>query len=338
MNKILATLGPSSLESETIKNMEEHVDMFRLNMSHAKLDELREQIELVTSSTEVPLCLDSEGAQIRNQNMKGGKATFTKGEVVKIHFDEVLGDSENISFTPPGIAKEFAVGDRINIDFDLAALEVIETTKSYALAKVTKSGEVGSRKASDVSRELPLPHITDKDVRAFNLGLEMGLTNFALSFANSKASVEAMRELVGPHSHIISKIESCQALQSLEDIIGVSDAILIDRGDMSRQVPIEKIPFIQRRVISIAKILDTPAYVATNLLESMINSRTPTRAEINDIVSTVLMGADGLVLAAETAVGKHPLRAVEMVSRTVDMCRKWTPNTTVVELLNIEVD
>ena len=163
----------------------------------------------------------------------------------------------------------------------------------------------------------------------------MGVRNFALSFAGSGRDVEQLREIVGPDSTIISKIESRKALANLVEIIAASDELLIDRGDLSREVPIEKIPFMQRRIISMAKLRGKPIYVATNCLESMCISREPTRAEVNDIVSTLLMGSDGLVLAAETTIGQYPVEAVQMVRKLIDFTAKWTENTSLSEILEM---
>ena len=163
----------------------------------------------------------------------------------------------------------------------------------------------------------------------------MGVRNFALSFAGSGSDVDQLRDIVGPDSTIISKIESRKALTNLAEIIDASDELLIDRGDLSREIPIEKIPFMQRRIISMAKLKGKPIYVATNCLESMCVSREPTRAEVNDIVSTLLMGSDGLVLAAETTIGQYPVEAVQMVRKLIDFTSKWTENTSLSEILEM---
>ena len=136
-----------------------------------------------------------------------------------------------------------------------------------------------------------------------------------------------MRALIGDDVHLISKIESIKGVLNLDEILPLVDQILIDRGDLSREVAIEKIPFLQRRIISKARSKDTPVFVATNLLESMIKTDAPTRAEVNDIASTLLMGANGLVLAAETAIGKHPVGAVQMINALVKQYNRWTPDS-----------
>lgn len=336
MQKILVTIGPASIKEEIITELAKHnLYLLRINLSHTDLNDLEDFINTIKSKTDIPICLDSEGAQIRNQKMENGSTYFEKDSVVKVHYDGCMGDPCNISFTPVGIAKDFVVGDVIFIDFDSVSIMVIEKNRNYCMAKVLQPGIVGSNKAADLNRDFCLPSLTEKDRQAFKIGKEMGVRNFALSFANTKYDVEMVKTIVGKDSDIISKIESKAGLANLKDILEVTDEILIDRGDLSRQVSIEKIPFLQRRIISLARIYDKPVYVATNLLESMVKSRNPSRAEVNDIVSTILMGSDGLVLAAETAIGSNPLLAVEVVAKIIKLCRKWTPNTNISEILEM---
>ena len=163
---------------------------------------------------------------------------------------------------------------------------------------------------------------------------KLGIDNVALSFANRAEDVNELRTIVGENISIISKIESRKGLMNLDDIIKESDEILIARGDLSKEVRIEKIPFIQRNVIAHAKALSTPVHVATNLLESMIGFNQPNRAEVNDIISTLLMGADGLVLAGETAVGEFPVECVQMIRKLIDQYNQWTPNSGIEDILN----
>jgi pyruvate kinase len=193
----------------------------------------------------------------------------------------------------------------------------MEIEGDQATLRIRKGGRVGSNKACNVRREIELPAITIKDRKAIEIGREMGVKNFALSFANRPEDVQEMRELTGSGSTLISKIESRSGIANLEKIAELSDAVLIDRGDLSRQVPLEQIPAHQKNIIARVKAVGRPVYVATNLLESMVHSAIPTLAEINDIYNTLDDGADGLVLAAETAVGKFPVACVSMVRRVI---------------------
>jgi len=334
MYKLLVTLGPSSFEKKIVTQIEkENIYLFRINLSHTPIDLIEEIIDKIQHVTKVPICLDSEGAQIRTQFVANDEILFNREDEVKIHFNEVLGDSNNISFSPVNIARQLNVGDEIKIDFNSVEIKVVEKKGNYCIANVISGGKIGSNKAVDVNRSLELEPITHKDKKAIEIGEKMGIRNYALSFAGSSKDVKMMRELTGKDTNIISKIESKKSLFNLSDIIDASNEILIDRGDLSREVEIEKIPFMQRRIISLGRSKNVPVHVATNLLESMTNGPQPTRAEINDVVSTLLMGANGLVLAAETAVGKYPIESVKMIRKLIKQLGMWTQNTSIEELL-----
>ena len=335
MIKILVTLGPNSLSDDIIQKMDkEKIYLFRINMSHTPIDKLGGIISSIQKSTSTPICIDSEGSQLRNQYMEHEKVLLKSGEKVTIHFSEIVGDRHNISLNSVSGAKQLSVGDEARIDFNGAMIKVVETKNDYCLAKVITGGNIGSNKAISINKIINLLSITEKDKVAIQIGKEMGVRNFALSFSGSLNDVKSFRNLTGPEAVIISKIESLKGLSNLDEIIKESDEILIDRGDLSREVRIEKIPFLQRNIIAHAKELGTPVHVATNLLESMIGFYEPNRAEVNDIVSTLVMGSDGLVLAAETAVGKFPVECVCMIRRIIRQYNNWTPNSGIDDILN----
>ncbi|MGK5094686.1 pyruvate kinase [Deltaproteobacteria bacterium TL4] len=333
--KILMTLGPSSLNERVITQCDEMgIFLYRINLSHTPLDQVRSAIHTVHKYTKTPLSLDSEGAQIRNQRMKGGEVYFEKGTQIKIHFNDIEGDAQNISLTPQGVAQQLQEGDILRIDFDSVELQIGEKVEDGCWAKVSVEGKIGSNKAADLNREIQMPALTPKDEKAVEIGLEEGIKHFALSFASCKEDVETLRRKVGTDSYIISKIESRSGLANLAEILQASDAILIDRGDLSRQVPLTKIPLLQRRIVSFARSREKNVFVATNLLESMIKTRMPTRAEVNDVFSTLLMGADGLVLAAETAIGSYPIESVKVIRQLIKEFERWTPYSSIEEILH----
>jgi len=326
--QIIATLGPGSLNLDTVKKMEENgVTLFRLNLSHTLLEDIDPLVRQIQSWTDIPLCLDSEGAQVRNNKMISERVFFKEGDSVKIHHNYVLGDDKNISFTPDTVSRKIKVGDKIKVDFNSVCFCVTKDNKSHLLAVVEKSGYVGSNKASDIDSDIYLDAITKKDKSAFIIGLGLGIKHFSLSFTNRAQDVIDLRKIIGNEAIIISKIESIKGVLNLNEILPIVDQILIDRGDLSREVDIAKIPFLQRKIISSSQSFNTPVYVATNLLESMIKSNSPTRAEVNDIASTLLMGATGLVLAAETAIGEYPVDSVKMAKSLIKQFEKWTPES-----------
>jgi pyruvate kinase len=332
--QILATLGPASLNIDIVQELaRKGVDLFRINLSHTKLDDVEGIIKNIQSWTNVPICLDSEGAQIRNQDMVSESVVFSKGDIVKIHHSTVVGDSNNISFTPGNVSQQLKVGDEVRVDFNSVCLCITKVQSDHLLSIVKSGGIVGSNKATDTAADINLSAVTPKDENAFKIGISMGVNNFSLSFTNSADDVSQVRKIIGQDSNLISKIESIKGLLNLGEILPIVDQILIDRGDLSREVPIEKIPFIQRRIISYAKSKDTPVFVATNLLESMIKYDSPTRAEANDVASTLLMGASGLVLAAETAIGDYPVGSVEMINLIIKQYSRWTTESSFNDIL-----
>lgn len=333
--KLLVTLGPASMNKRVIEKIsEQSVHLFRINLSHTKIDHVEQIIKNIQAWTDVPVCLDSEGAQVRNQDMVSEAVEFKKDTKVKIHHHRVCGDNENISFTPASVSRQLKVGDVINVDFNAVRLKVVTDEQDCLVANVENGGYVGSNKAADVDRDIELDAVTPKDKAAFEIGLAHGVTNFSLSFTNSARDVAQVREIIGEGSNLISKIESINGVLNLGEILPVVDQILIDRGDLSREVPIEKIPFAQRRIISYAKSRDVPVFVATNLLETMIKTSSPTRAEVNDVASTLLMGANGLVLAAETAIGEYPVEAVEMINSLIKQYNRWSPDSSFSDIIN----
>ncbi len=320
--EILCTLGPASMDAQVIRRLEElGATLFRINLSHTTLSALPEAIRFIQDCSDVPVCVDSEGAQIRTGDFVHGQVEMRENTIVRAYFRRVPGDPFNFNLYPRNIAGELKFGDFISIDFDSVLVQVIDFENSNGnrcvVMRVLNGGIVGSNKAVTVDRDMAMPALTEKDAAAIPIALSMGVRHFALSFANRSSDVEAIRKITSEDSVIISKIECLKGLRNLDSIAAVSDALLIDRGDLSRQVAIEKIPRLQKKIIGQARALDKKVYVATNLLESMVTASVPTRAEVNDIYNTLADGADGLVLAAETAIGAYPVRCATMVVKLI---------------------
>lgn len=316
--KILCTLGPASLKPEVISELDRRgVDMFRINLSHTPPDAIEPTIDLVRNHTSAPICLDTEGAQVRCGAMTPD-VVLAEGHTVRLEPGDALGNAEVVRLRPTTIFEELEVGNIVRIDFDGAALRVTGTAGNEAEAVVIAGGKVGSNKAVTVEPPPRLPSLTEHDLGAIERGVRLGIKHYALSFANHADDVQHLRQLLPPDASVLAKIESRSGVHNVESITAVADAVLIDRGDLSREVPIEHVPIYQKHIIRQANALNTPVFVATNLLESMIESRNPTLAESNDIFNTLYDGAHGLVLAAETAIGKHPVQSVDAVTRMID--------------------
>ena len=327
--RLLCTLGPSSMNKAVISRLDSlGVSLFRVNLSHTPLADVERVIREVQALTSVPLSLDTEGAQIRTGKLAAGSVELDENTIVHAHASPVDGTAEHFNFYPEDVVDRLVVGDLISIDFDAVLVHVIAVEPGRARMRVLNGGRMGSNKAVSVlNRDFELPPLTTKDRQALKIGADMGLVNAALSFANRAEDVADLRAAFRQDGLIISKIECRNGIQNLDEILEASDGVLIDRGDLSREFPIEQIPALQKQIIARCKTKDVPVYIATNLLESMVSARTPTRAEVNDIFNTLIDGADGLVLAAETAIGKYPVRCAEMVLRMIREAQRTEPDT-----------
>jgi pyruvate kinase len=322
--QILCTLGPSSLRADVIRRLDERgVDLFRVNLSHTPLEAVAPAIELVRGCSATPICLDTEGAQVRCGFMAPDVA-LEPNQTVRLTAIDRVGTAEELVLQPSATFAALREGSELSIDFDGAQLRVLDTDPAGATALVVEGGRVRSNKAVTVDPAPVLPPLTDKDVEAIAIGRSLGVRHFALSFASRAEDVALVRSLLPPDATVISKIESRAGIRNMDGIISASEAVLIDRGDLSREVPLEHIPFYQKVVVRQANRWNRPAYVATNLLESMITNRRPTVAEADDIANTLLDGVHGLVLAAETAIGVDPVGTVDMVLRVVAAFERWS--------------
>jgi pyruvate kinase len=310
----LCTLGPSSLNERVIRALDEiGVSSFRINMSHTELSDLGGIMDLIQNLTEVPICIDTEGAQMRTGVMDPG-TSVVEGTRVRLSSAPEPGDETTIPLTPGYVVDQLRTGAWMSIDFDSVLLRIDRVEGGSAFAKVITGGDVGTRKAVTALPSPKLSTFSEKDLPAIQLAARRGIHQFALSFCDHADSVRRLRALVGRDATIIAKIESREGVRNLTEIARVADRLLIDRGDLSRAVRLEAIPLLQKAIVRRANTLGIPVYVATNLLESMVTRRTPTRAEVNDVINTLLDGANGLVLAAETAIGKFPVEAARMIA------------------------
>lgn len=321
--ELLCTLGPASLNDRVIHWLARAgTSMLRLNLSHTRIEDLQRIVEFIQKRTSIPVCLDTEGAQVRTGPLADGKLTVRENRFLSAHARPVAGDQISISLYPASIVSKLRVGDFVSIDFDAVLSQVVEKGEEEVVLRILNGGEIGPNKAVTVQRPLDMAPLTEKDLAAIAIGRRLGVRHFALSFAHRASDVDLIRAKAGAGAVIISKIECLSGLRNLSSIAEKSDAILIDRGDLSREVPIEQIPAIQKMIIRGAKEHGAKAYVATNLLESMTRSPTPTRAEVNDIYNTLTDGADGLVLAAETAIGQYPVSCARMVAKVVQQFQR----------------
>jgi pyruvate kinase len=325
MTKIIVTLGPVTNTLEKVTMIKSKgVDFVRINMSHSTLEDLNHYIDLAKKA-DIPFIIDTEGSQVRTGNMSSTSHHFKENDKILLHNQEIMGDSNNISIRPMQILNQFHEGDILYVDFDTLVLRISDTShisKGCIEATVISSGLLGKNKGividPQISRKFDIPTLSDKDIAAIKIGLKNDISFVAASFIRNEDAVKLVREISNGKMKIISKIECIDALENLDKIIKESDYLLIDRGDLSKEIPIEKIPFTQKIILERAKNQKTDVFVATNLLESMIYNRKPTRAEVHDIINTIVDGAYGLTMAAETAIGKYPIGCINMLNKIIN--------------------
>ena len=312
--KIICTIGPGSFKDDILLKLKDRgVDFFRINLSHTEEEDIEKKIKDLLEYG-VPIILDTEGSQIRTGNTS--EVNFSEGDLIKIYTKKVDCNSSNLFFKPVDIAHKLKNGDLISLEFNSVLLRVFDDRKledEYVECKVVIGGNVGGKKAVHIeSPTFNLPPFSKKDYLAVDLAKKYGIKHFTLSFMESPEEVLKFKQLY-PETTVYSKIESKLGLENFIDIAKVSDGILIDRGDLGSQVSLEKIPFIQKLVLKKVKELGKEAFVATNTLEGMAFSLKPNKAEVNDIINTILDGATGIALTKETAIGKYPVETVNML-------------------------
>tara|TARA_Y100000590_G_scaffold456107_1_gene605986 strand:+ start:6736 stop:7698 length:963 start_codon:yes stop_codon:yes gene_type:complete len=308
--KIICTLGPSSLNKDFLRFAKNKVDLLRLNMSHLTLENLKRSIKFIKKNTTIPICIDTEGTQIRTKVKKN--KYYKYGQLLKIE-----NKKGNIKLYPESVYKKIKKNDTLDVGFDNLKIKVI-SKKSHLLCKVVSSGSIENNKGVHlINRKIKLNFLTDKDFKSIKIGNEYKIKNYALSFTNSVNDMIKFNKLL-KFKNKIFKIETLNAVKNFKNFLKNGDNFLIDRGDLSKDIKIENIPSAQRDLFKSAKNKKNKnIFVATNLLESMLEKNYPTRGEANDIFNSLEMGAKGMVLAAETAIGKNPKDSVLFLKKMI---------------------
>ena len=316
--KIICTLGPSSLNKKFLNFAKKNnVNLLRLNMSHLSKENLIKSINFIKKNCPIPICIDTEGAQIRT---KVKKEKFIRSGKILIINDT----KKNFHLYPEYISERIKKNDLLDIGFNNLKVKVLKKKEKEIICKVISSGKLENNKGVHVAnRKLKINYLTQKDFEAIKIGKKYKIKNFALSFTNSISDVLNFNKLL-PNQNKIFKIETLNACNDFHKIIKHADNFLIDRGDLSKDVKVENIPIFQRNLFKIKNKSKKNIFVATNLLESMIENSFPTRGEANDIFNSLEMGANGLVLAAETAIGKNPMNTVKFLNKMIKAFKKST--------------
>ncbi|MCA0401801.1 MAG: pyruvate kinase [Proteobacteria bacterium] len=321
--KIVATLGPASGSPEIIRDLvSAGADVFRLNMSHMRAEALAERVELIRAIEEklghpVGILVDLQGPKLRVGNFATEDGVMIEsGARFTLDSDPAPGDSQRVCLPHPEILGALAPGHALILDDGKLRFVVEAVEKDKAIARVVVGGVLKSRKGVSLPDTIiPVSAMTEKDYRDAAAARAAGADWIALSFVQRAEDIADLRRIVGDEVRIIAKIEKPQAVERLEDILEAADGLMVARGDLGVEMPLEKVPGLQKRIIRLARRLGKPVIVATQMLESMITAPTPTRAEVSDVATAVFEGADAVMLSAESASGAYPREAVAMMDR-----------------------
>ncbi len=320
--KIVATLGPASSSKEMIRTLfEAGADVFRLNMSHLDHDRLKSvhaMIREVEAEVERPIGIlaDLQGPKLRVGEIAGGAVMLQKGDRFRLDLDPSPGDRARAPLPHPEIFAAVEEGQTLLLDDGKIRLRITRVGTDFAETEVLVGGRLSNRKGVNVPEAvLPVKALTDKDMSDFEAALDLGVDWVALSFIQRPDDIAEARRIARGRAAVLAKIEKPQALAHLDEIIEISDAIMVARGDLGVELPLEQVPGWQKRITRAARRAGKPVVVATQMLESMISSPVPTRAEVSDVATAVFEGADAIMLSAESAAGEYPVEAVRMMNR-----------------------
>lgn len=324
LTKIVATLGPASASPETIKALAlAGVDVFRLNFSHGSHDDHRKNVGYIRAAEREigrPLAVlcDMQGPKLRIGVFKNGSVELHAGDKFRFDMRPEEGDETRVALPHPEIFKAMKKGMELLLNDGLLRMIVDDFGADYADATVATGGRLSNRKGVNVPGvPLPIDALTEKDRNDLRAALDMGADMIGLSFVQRPEDVMLARSLIGDKAWIVSKIEKPAALERLDEIIALSDGIMVARGDLGVELPPERVPVCQKRIVNACRKAAKPVIVATQMLESMVSNPSPTRAEASDVANAVFDTADAVMLSAESAAGAYPVQAVQMMDKII---------------------
>ncbi len=352
--KIVATLGPVSTPDEMLaKLFAAGVDVFRINMSHTSHEDLRARVFALREVAKryqrpVAILVDLQGPKLRIGTFAVGAVGLLPGDRITLDDNPEPGDATRVYLPHPEILEALKPTDTVLIDDGKVRLHVVESSATHSLCEVEIAGTISNRKGVSLpDTEIMVSAMTPKDHADLQAALEIGVDWIALSFVQRPEDVEEVLKIVDGRALVMSKIEKPQALTKLDEIIALSDGLMVARGDLGVEMPLEKVPGLQKRITRRARRQGKPVVVATQMLESMITAPVPTRAEVSDVAQAVFEGADAIMLSAESAVGKYPIEAVAMmdriaqevegdpVYRSIITAQRWDPEPTAADAIAI---
>ncbi|GAB3227727.1 pyruvate kinase [Mycolicibacterium hippocampi] len=325
--KIVCTLGPATASEEAVKKLvESGMDVARLNFSHGDYSDHEANYKRVRTASDVTghavgILADLQGPKIRLGRFADGPVVWANGETVRITVEDFEGNHDRVSTTYKRLAQDASPGDRVLVDDGNVGLVVEHIDGNDVVCSVTEGGKVSNNKGMSLpGMSVSAPALSEKDIEDLEFAVRLGVDLVALSFVRSPADVELVHEVmdrVGRRVPVIAKLEKPEAIDNLEAIVLAFDAIMVARGDLGVELPLEEVPLVQKRAIQMARENAKPVIVATQMLESMIENSRPTRAEASDVANAVLDGADAVMLSGETSVGKFPFETVKTMARII---------------------
>ena len=320
--KIVATLGPASSERAMIgKLFEAGADVFRINMSHTPHDRMRELIAAIRSLEQeydrpIGILVDLQGPKLRLGQFGGGFTMVKKGDTFTLDSDTASGDATRVHLPHPEILQAARPGQTLLLDDGKVRLTALESTGTRLVTRVEVGGKLSDRKGVSLPETvLPFSALAPKDRSDLEAALDAGVDWIALSFIQRPEDIAEAKKITRGRASVMSKIEKPQAVARLEEIMEISDSLMVARGDLGVELPLEKVPGIQKQITRAARRAGKPVVVATQMLESMITSPVPTRAEVSDVATAIFEGADAIMLSAESAAGQYPVEAVATMDR-----------------------
>lgn len=322
--KILATIGPSSATKEQLSRLiDAGADAFRVNFSHGTHAEHRERIKIIRALEKekgrlISILADLQGPKLRVGNFKEDKVLLKEGQKFTLDLDNTPGDETRVCLPHKEIFEALKPGEVLLVNDGYIALKVESCNKKSAVTTVKVGGYISSHKGVNLpNTKLNISAITEKDREDLKFALKNGVDWIGLSFVQKAEDVREIKKMVNGKARVISKLEKPSAIDDLENIIKESDGIMVARGDLGVECPIQVVPVLQKKIVKLCRLYARPVIIATQMLESMIVNPTPTRAEVSDVATAVYDGADAVMLSAETAAGKYPVQAVKMMHSIV---------------------
>ena len=322
--KIIATLGPASSSAEVLARLfQAGADVFRLNFSHGTHEDHAARFAMIRELEEkfdrpIGILADVQGPKLRVGTFGGGRVYLQTGQPFRLDLNPTPGDAGRVNLPHPEIIEAAAIGSTLLLDDGKLRLRVARKRADALETEVVVGGPLSDRKGVNVPDVvLPIPALTEKDRVDLEFAVQHGANYIGLSFVQRPEDVAEAKELVGGRAWIMVKLEKPQALENLDGILALTDAVMVARGDLGVELPPEEVPLAQKRIVRLSRQLGKPVVVATQMLESMITAPAPTRAEASDVATAVFDGADAVMLSAETAAGQYPYEAVNMMDRIV---------------------